>query len=115
MTVKDYNLFNTGNFYYQWGYNIIGIYPTPTESKTMRIHYVGDVPDMEKGNDVPHASIPEEYHEALVAYAVLQLIKRMNPEAYSLHKQEWEELKEELAMGSKIIREEIVQASHRDF
>tara|TARA_R100001594_G_scaffold93585_1_gene127841 strand:- start:51 stop:398 length:348 start_codon:yes stop_codon:yes gene_type:complete len=115
MTVKDYNLFNTGKFYYQWGHNVIGIYPTPNESKDMRIHYVGDVDDMVKGNDSPHESIPEEYHEALVAYAVLQLVKRLSPAAYSLYKQEWEELKEELAMGSKIIREEIVQTSHKDF
>ena len=114
MTIKDYNLFNTGKFYYQWGNNI-GIYPTPTEVKTIRIHYIGDVENMERSDDSPHDSIPEEYHEALISYAVLQLVKRMNPEAYPLYRKEWEELKEELAMGSKKIREEIVQASHRDF
>ena len=115
MTVKDYNLFNTGKFYYQWGHNVIGIYPTPNEVKTMRIHYIGDVEDMEKGGDSPHKSIPEEYHEALVAYALLQVIRRINPQLYPLYKQEWEDMKEELAMGSKIIREEIVQTSHKDF
>ncbi len=115
MSVKDYNLFNTGKFYYQWGRDVIGVYPTPTEVKKIRIHYISDVSDMVKGDDEPHKVILEEHQEALVAYATLQLIKRLAPQMYPLYKEEWEKMKEEISMGSKIIREEIVQSTHRDF
>ena len=57
MSVKDYNLFNTGKFYYQWGRDVIGVYPTPTEVKKIRIHYISDVSDMVKGDDEPHKVI----------------------------------------------------------
>tara|TARA_X000001382_G_C3174715_1_gene180689 strand:+ start:1598 stop:1945 length:348 start_codon:yes stop_codon:yes gene_type:complete len=115
MSVKDYNLFNTGKFYYQWGNDVIGIYPTPTEIKKIRIHYIAEVSDMEKGDDEPNKIILEEHQEALVAYAVLQLVKRLAPQLYPLYKEEWEKMKEEISMGSKIIREEIIQSTHRDF
>ena len=113
MTIKDYNLFSTGKFYYQWGHNVIGIYPTPTEVKTIRIHYVGKLDDMVKGNDEPD-KIMDEFHEALISYAVMQISKRLNVQLFPLFKAEWNELLDEVAMGSKVVREEIVQSSHKD-
>ena len=113
MTIKDYNLFSIGKFYYQWGNNIIGIYPTPTEVKTIRIHYVGEVTDMIKGDDTPD-KIMDEFHEALISYAVMQISKRINVQLFPLFKEEWNELLEEVAMGNKVVREEIVQSSHKD-
>lgn len=115
MNTKDYHIFNTGKFYYQWGNDIIGIYPTPTEVKQIRVHYVADVQDMEKGDDTPDSVILDEHQEALVAYATLQLVKRLAPQMYPLYKEEWEKMKEEISMGSKLVREEIIQSSHRDF
>ena len=114
MTIKDYNLFNTGKFYYQWGPDVIGIYPTPTETKQIRIHYVGNVEDLVSGEDESDV-ILDEYSDVLISYAVMQISKRINPSLYGLHKSEWESLLEEASMGSKIIKEEFVQSSHKDF
>ena len=114
MTIKDYNLFSTGKFYYQWGKDIIGIYPTPTETKTIRVHYVGKLSDMTKGDEEP-SEIMDEFREALIAYATMQILKRININLFPLFKQEWEELLDEVAMGSKVVREEIIQATHKDF
>ena len=110
MTIKDYNLFSTGKFYYQWGRDTIGIYPTPTEAKTIRVHYVGKLDDMIKGSDEPSV-IMDEFREALIAYATMQILKRININLFPLFKQEWDELLDEVAMGSKVVREEIVQAT----
>ena len=114
MTIKDYNLFNTGKFYYQWGSDVIGIYPTPTEVKQIRIHYVKKVKDMTCGDDMSDI-ILDEHSDVLISYAVMQISKRINPSLYALHKSEWEALLDETAMGSKTIKEEFVQSSHKDF
>ena len=114
MTIKDYNLFSTGKFYYQWGHDVIGIYPTPTEDdKVIRIHYIHKPDKMQLGSDTPD-SILDEFQDALISYAVMQISKRINIQLYPLFKQEWAELLEEVATGSKVVKEETVQTHHKD-
>lgn len=114
MAIKSTNLFSTGKFYYQWGANTIGIYPTPTEAKTIRIHYVAKTTEMESGSDVSDGVL-DEHVDVLISYAAMQISKRINTAMYPLFKEEWESLLEETSMGSKVVKEEIIQTSHRDF
>ena len=98
-----------GKYFYQYADNI-GIYPTPTESKTIRMHYVRS-PLTITTSVAPE--IKSVYHELLSQYAILQIIKRINPEAYVLYMLEFEIDKDKLLSGNKNFREEIIKTPHK--
>ena len=99
----------SGKMYYQFG-ETIGIYPTPSEVKTIRMHYVRD-PLTVTTSQPPE--IRSEYHDLLAQYAVMQITKRLNPELYVMYRQEFELDKDKLLSGNKNVHEEIMRAPHK--
>ena len=98
-------------YYYTYGTNI-GIYPTPTEVKVIRVHYVYDPTTLSADTDVP--LIRAEFHDALVKYAIANIIRRLNPEAYQVHLGEWLLAREE-AVTSHYVADEVFQVPHKDY
>lgn len=100
-------------YYYTFG-NIIGVYPTPESalSAGIRVHYVYEPTTMSSDSDTP--LIRSEFHDAMVKYAIANIIKRLNPEIYALHNMEWVKAKEE-AVTSHYVADEVFQAPHKDY
>ena len=105
-------------YIYQWG-DTIGIYPTPTEIKVIRIHYVYK-PDALQGTAL--TTVPAilskndkgEFADAMVLYATAQIMRRLNPEVYQMLKAEFVVEKDRAISGSKIFNEEVIQSPHKD-
>ena len=108
-----YPVMRRKKYYYQYG-NEIGIYPTPNEAKTLRIHYVREPLLLQRNADpssTTHVSTPEikqEYHEALALYATYKIMMRINPQLAAVWKQEYIEWYDKAIAGSKLSREEII-------
>ena len=100
-----------GKAAYQWG-RYIGIYPTPTETKTLGIHYVRTPATIHLTAD---PEIEDEYHEALVYYAVKEISLRINPDLSQLYEAKWAIMLEKASIGSKIYYPERTKAPYRDF
>ena len=100
-------------YYYTYS-SVIGVYPTPEEALTagLRVHYIYKPTVLAADADVP--LIRAEFHDALVKYAVANIIKRLNPEAYNLHLNEWHIAKEE-AVTSHRVADEVFQVPHKDY
>lgn len=98
--------------FYQFG-DEIGIYPTPNQVKTFRVHYVKKPTTLDAATETPE--IPEQYHMALASYALMQLSKRLLPQAYPIFKQEWDEEKDvAISHGAKKVREDVVYVKYQD-
>ena len=100
-------------YYYTFGNNI-GIYPTPESalSAGVRIHYVYVPTTLSADSDTP--LIRSEFHDAMVKYAIANIIKRLNPELYALHNMEWVKAKEE-TVTSHYVADEVFQTPHKDY
>ena len=101
----------SAKYYYSFGDNI-GIYPTPTEIKVIRMHYIYTPTTLAADADTP--AIRADFHDAIVKYATFQIMKRLNPQATALLKQDWEEAKDE-AVTSHFVAEEVIQTPHKDY
>ena len=100
-----------GKAAYQWG-RYIGIYPTPTETKTLGIHYVKTPTTITLTVD---AEIEEEYQEALIYYAVKEIALRINPQLSQVYEAKWAVMLEKASSGSKILYPERAKSPYRDF
>ena len=115
-----YPVIRRKKYYYQYG-DDIGIYPTPNEAKTLRIHYVREPLTLQDNADpssTTYVNIPEikkEYHEALVLFATYKIMMRLNPDAVKMWKKEYYDLFEKAISGSKLSREEIIYTNYVDF
>tara|TARA_R100000234_G_C4928196_1_gene147256 strand:+ start:83 stop:451 length:369 start_codon:yes stop_codon:yes gene_type:complete len=114
-----YPVLKQGKYYYQWGDNI-GFYPTPTEVKSFRVHYVKKPKTLVQGSTPTsdsYASTPEisqEHHDSLVAYATYQIMMRIDPQKAMVWKQEWLELFDKAVSSSKVVRDEVVHSPYTD-
>ena len=114
-----YPVLKQGKYYYQWG-DSIGIYPTPTEVKTIRVHYIRKPKTLVQGStptSASYANTPEiaaEHHEALVAYATYKVLLRIDPQKAMVWKQEWIELFDKAVSSSKVVRDEVVHSPYTD-
>jgi hypothetical protein len=114
-----YPVLKHGKYYYQWS-NEIGIYPTPTEIKVLRLHYVKKPKILVQGSvttTLSYASTPQinaAHHEALVAYATYQIMMRIDPQKAMVWKGEWIELFDKAVSSSKIVRDEIINSPYTD-
>jgi len=100
-----------GKAFYQWG-DFIGIYPTPTETKSLRIHYVRKPLDI-TGTQNPE--IKEEYHEGLIYYTVMEIALRINPQLSKIYEEKWNESLNKCSQGSKIYYPEKVKSTYKDY
>ena len=100
-----------GKAVYQWG-EYIGIYPTPDETKKLGIHYVR-TPETITTSQAPE--IEDEYHEALVYYAVKEVSMRINPQLSQMYEQKWIQALDKASSGSKKYYPERVKATYRDY
>jgi hypothetical protein len=109
----------SAKYVYQYG-KYIGVYPTPTEVKVLRIHFVYD-PDTLQG--VADTTVPDilaensnqSFADVMVLYATAQILRRLNPEASILLKQEYYIEKDKMLSQNKIYKEEIIQSIHKDY
>ena len=100
-----------GKAVYQWN-DYLGIYPTPTETKTLGIHYVKTPATITRNID---PEIADEYHEALVYYAVKEIAMRINPELAQLYDMRWKEALDKASEGSKKYYPERIKSTYRDY
>ena len=106
-----------GKYWYQWGDNF-GIYPTPTEVKTVRLHYVKKpltitdtaVTDV----SVTTPEINELLHDALVYYAVAEIGLRVGLKSAPDYRVRYTEELEEFLQSHKIGYPEKVKTIYRD-
>ena len=108
----------SAKYLYQWG-KYIGIYPTPTEIKPIRMHYVRKPLTLQA---TAASTVPEilsennrgEFADTLILYATAQIMRRLNPQVYTLLKGEFLAEKDRFISNSKVYNEEIIQVPHKD-
>ena len=100
-------------YFYTYG-TVIGIYPTPDDALTagLRIHYVYDPTTLASNSDTP--LIRAEFHDAMVKYAISQIIRRLNPAASIIADADWAREKER-AVSSHYVADEVFQIPHKDY
>ena len=100
-----------GKAVYQWN-DYIGIYPTPTETKSLGIHYV-KTPETISISQAPE--IDDEYHEALVYYAVKEIGLRINPQIAQMYEAKYNEAVDKAVSGSKKFYPERIKSTYKDY